>query len=209
MKRIFGMLGSAFVVFCVSLIICQALFLGALLFGGAFTQKNRTRLIAIMRGVDLKQIVSEEKAAIAEAEVQSRVIAPSDEMNTRKKATDGKLGELQLVENRLKVTQRRLQAVQNEFAVKLDQLEETARENALEELRNTLELLDAKSAKEIVVHLIEDGEMDDVVEVLRKMTRPKQQKLFAQFQGEQDQQHIHEILSRLRQGDVANLNNLN
>ena len=206
MSGLFSMLFRSFAVLCVSLIIFQALFLGTFWISGAFSERNKTRIVAILQGTDLKQVISDEKAALLKMEQESKAIAPSQEMITRKKATSTKMDEIRLVENRLKVAQRRLQSVQDDFGRKLGLLETNAKENALTDLRNTIELLDSKVAKSVFVRLIDNGKMEDVVSVLRKMSRPKRQKLFAEFDREEDQQYIHDILTRLRQNDTEGTN---
>lgn len=201
MGKLFGMMSRGFILFCVATLITQVFFLMALAAGGALTKRNQNRLLAIMRGVDLDQLIEEEKAAELKRQTDAQDIAPSPEMLGRKKATRSKIDELQLVESRLRVIQSRFQLMQNEFDQKLSQLELNARDHALTELKTTLELLDAKQAKKLLVHLIKSDKMDDVVEVVRRMNSAKQRKLFDEFRSDSEQQHVHDILRRLRKSE--------
>lgn len=201
MKRIVGWLTYTFALFCVATLLMETMFLGSFLLGGSIDSHKLSRIIAILRGVDLTELIQQEAAAEQQRMQQAKIIPPSEEMKLRDGATNKKVEELLLVENRLKVSQRRFQEVQNEFGKRLVRLEESAKDNALTELKTTLELLDSGTAKSLMVHLIDTGKMDDVVEVLRRMTNAQQRKLFDQFQTDSEQQNVHEILRRLRQGD--------
>jgi hypothetical protein len=91
------------------------------------------------------------------------------------------------------------------FASNLDDLEKSFQEEAITELRTTLEVLPAKQSKDLILEMLRDDDaeaaMSDLLNVVRSMSLERTKKIFSEFKTEEESKILHQILVEM--GDLA------
>ena len=93
--------------------------------------------------------------------------------------------------------------LRNGFQGDLAALEKGAVANGREDARRTLEALKPKQAKELLVQMLDQKEIDEVVILLAGMTEGKRAKIIAEFKTPAEVEQIGDVLRRIRQGIPA------
>jgi dGTP triphosphohydrolase len=96
-------------------------------------------------------------------------------------------------------TKRQEQIVES-FRQELADLQQGAAATGLENARLKLESLKPRQAKEQLVAMLDNDELDDVVTLLAGMTDSKAAKIMAEFKLEGEGEQLYEILRRIREG---------
>ena len=112
--------------------------------------------------------------------------------------------------NNLRSDRERHEFVKTSFEDKLTQLENDATTTALQEIQRTLEILQPKQAKDLLLRFLEDEGLDaeddvmaDVVAIVRTMPQEKLKKLLGEFKTEKERETLHRILLEI--GEIERL----
>lgn len=89
---------------------------------------------------------------------------------------------------------------QQAFAAQLATVHDTALETGRENARLILENIKPKQAKELLVKMLDDGELDEVVMLVSQMPQSKRAKIAGEFKSEEEQTRLNEIMRRIREG---------
>ena len=96
-----------------------------------------------------------------------------------------------------------MQSVRDDLQSKLDEMDASAAATGLENVRQTLQSLKPKQAKELIAQRLEKGDIDVVVKLLTDMPDSKRAKIIAEFKTVTEMEQIGEVLDRIRQGQPA------
>jgi hypothetical protein len=101
----------------------------------------------------------------------------------------------------LKTQRERYDLVRQSFENLLDQLETDISSSAVDEVRETLQILQPKQAKDLILQMLdEDGDspeddvLGDVIEIITTMAPDKLKKILGEFKGESEREQLHRIL---------------
>ena len=99
--------------------------------------------------------------------------------------------------------------VKASFEDLLSQLESTASAEALQEIQRTLEILQPKQAKDLLLRILEDEKLQadddvlsDVVAIVRSMPQDKLKKILGEFKTEAERTTLHKIMLEI--GEMEN-----
>jgi hypothetical protein len=110
------------------------------------------------------------------------------------------LAELSRNQDQLADDQKKFKNLRENFDAKLVALQEKSTASGQDEVRRTLETIDAKQAKQLLLDMLDKKEMDDVVTLLLPMAENKRAKIIGEFTDPEELEKISEVLRRIRQG---------
>jgi hypothetical protein len=94
----------------------------------------------------------------------------------------------------------RYERIKAAFRAQLDELHEGVLANNRETARLILESIKPKQAKDQVLRMVKEGEMDDVVSILSLMPTTRRAKIIGEFKTEEEAATLAEILQLIREG---------
>lgn len=209
MGKLIGMFSAAFVYFCVGQTLALLVIVGALVAKGHFSHDKLEQIVAVVQGVNLREV----QHGIDEARAQANLPQPSlqDVAAARAlKARDLELREQELRnqlnlirQEQIKLTNEaeRHQQIQTDFEARLKNLREGAIAANLENARIILENMKAKQAKEQIQRMLDEGEMKQAVVLLSAMPVEKRAKIVTEFKTDKESEELAEMLRLIRAGE--------
>lgn len=204
-KRLFALLIKTFQYGCVGTVLTQAILLGVLYLKGGFTPDKRWRIGAIVAGVNVEEIRKQE--------AESQVVLTNDQdgrrvgylVHNRSEAIQASSVHLDSLKALLRLERQRDNVLRQEFSSWLATREMDALAGARQDLRQTFESIDPRLAKAQMAMMMEDGGMDDVLQILQSMSGRSQAKILAEFKTDADDRWVHELLLKMRDADENEL----
>jgi len=133
---------------------------------------------------------------LIDSRVKSNATLATRQEAIRKGAEDHRL----LVQN-LSTKRERYEIVKDGFETLLVQLEQDVNASALTEVRRTLEVLQPKQTKDLMIDMLQDGSataednvLDDVLAIIRGMPQDRLKKIFGEFKSEEERTVLNRIL---------------
>jgi hypothetical protein len=164
-------------------------------------------MLAVAQGADVGQILrgqagGEEAGGEQPSyeEILEARAAKTRNLELREQALRSALQHLQSEERKLADGRKQFQQLRESFQGELAAMEKGAAAAGREDARRTLESIKPKQAKELVAHMLENKELDEVVILLAAMPEAKRAKILAEFKTPAEIDQISEVLRRIRQG---------
>lgn len=208
MGRMLGALFSLFAAFCVATILVEAALAGFLWFHWKLDRPKLIAALAAAQGVDLHP---QQEAAARSEEVRPEQPSYDDvlaarairvrHLELREQAIQSELGQLRFLDSQLAQEEQRFQKSQQDFEKRLANLLEGTKAEGRDEVGNMLTSIKAKQAKELVVEMLDNEEMDQVVLLLKAMPPSKRAKIIGEFKTPEEVEKVGEVLRRIREGD--------
>lgn len=208
MGRLLGMLASLFAAFCVATLLVQAVLGAYLWFHWKLDRPKLVGMLAAAQGVD----ITPQKEAQASADdlrpeqpsfddmLQARAVKVRH-LELREQALRNGLDQLRFLDSQLSQQEQQFQKSQQEFETRLATLLDGAQAEGRDEVGNVLTSIKAKQAKELVVEMLDNEELDQVVLLLKAMPSSKRAKIIGEFKTPEELERIGEVLRRIREGD--------
>jgi hypothetical protein len=121
-------------------------------------------------------------------------------LEMREQALKNAFSQLQFEQQNLAADRTQYDKRKEEFEARLLAMEEEAQSGGVARLTAILEKIKPQQAKEQILQMLADDEMDNVVKVLSGMQDSKRAKLLAEFKTPEESEKLYEILSRIREG---------
>jgi hypothetical protein len=86
------------------------------------------------------------------------------------------------------------------FNEELKRLEEGSKGSAITEVRMTIESMRPRQAKDQMMRMLKDDQMEAVVTIIKGMTPDKRKKLLAEFKAGDEPDRLADILKQILQG---------
>ncbi|WP_460166316.1 hypothetical protein [Thermostilla marina] len=101
-----------------------------------------------------------------------------------------------------KITQEKQLVAQQaaDFQSQIAALRQKAQDEGMETVRRTLESIKPDQARLFILDMLDKGEEDQVVQLLKDMNDSKRAKLLAEFQTPEDTDKMADVLRRIREG---------
>lgn len=128
------------------------------------------------------------------------------DLDLRELAIDQGNRELQELQVEIKTRRTAHQAAKNDFDARLAQLQQGGVKEELAEVRRRIEVLAPKQAKEQLLKILDDQELDadvaleDVVSIIKAMPLERRKKVLGEFKSDVEMDRLHQILGGLRAG---------
>ena len=198
------LLGSAWVWFCVATVLGQAGLIGVLASKGWLTRDRVVRVRAALDGMETPKPATEEVAApqplpwAALEQETSRLAAADPLVKSRIASSNEAEQDVRDIETRLETDRQRFDEMRRSFDKALSDMERETLESGLQDVRQTLENMSPKQAKEYVTRMHVAGAAEDLVKVFSSLTIDKRKKIVGEFRTPAEQQTLHEILRDVR-----------
>ncbi|MGW8257327.1 MAG: hypothetical protein ACWGMZ_07585, partial [Thermoguttaceae bacterium] len=166
------------------------------------------RIVAAAKGLETAE---DNKAALKNAEVKSteqpsyakiletRALKNRD-LELREQELRNGVAQLNFQETKLADDTKLYEKLRDNFDAKLASLTEGSKASGQDEVRRTLETIKPKQAKELILQMLDNKELDVVVSLLSPMPDAKRAKIIGQFKTPEELEKISEVLRRIREG---------
>jgi hypothetical protein len=204
--RLMSLLTTVIVCFCVATTITAAAGVGYLWSQQRLTQENTYQIIALLQGIDLADVYLEaNKDDSAGQEMPSfdeyleRRSRMSVNLQMRENEVTNHVEQLKVLERDLKETKTLIDRIRNRFDEELLAQADSARVRGQADVRATLEKIAPEQAKQQLLLMVDQGEINEVVAMMAGMSVDKRKKIVSAFSDEEAEQ-LYEIFEKRRQG---------
>lgn len=194
--------------FCVATVLTQLLVAGVLAARGALNSETSIKIVALANGIDitgnrLQRLLEESQTVETPSfeEVLEKRAQMGFDIDARLQSQMKFHQQLQRMLRELQDQEQRFDIRREAFNKKLEEIEQGVRDEGMQEIQRTLEVLDPVQAKGQLVMMYDDGEIDTVVNIVQAMPADKRKKILGEFAGPEETEKLYEILRRLGEGD--------
>ena len=198
-----------FLCFCAATLLAQLIIVA---YFSATWQLNREKVVqmlAIAQGIDLF-------AARQEAESDEEQIPPEEpsyqdwmerratmfrDVELREQALENALAQLKTDRQQLAQDRNAAEQLQTSFQTELLALQQSAEVEGRQTVARILESIKPAQAKDQVLEMLDNEEIDEVVLLLRDMSDSKRAKIITEFKTPEENEKISEVLRLIRQGE--------
>lgn len=205
MKRLVQLLWSAWLYACMATVIATVL--GALYASnrGWLTEEKLLRMVAVARGLDpyprqgSRQPAEPPQQPSLDDIARARALRARD-LELRELALETGLADLKYEQTKLADEKDRYEVIKTAFEAKLRELRDGALAANLEQVRLILENIPPKQAKDQLLKMLAEGEIDQAVTLLSAMPIAKRAKILKEFKTEPNSEDLAKLLKRMREG---------
>lgn len=204
MGKLLGMFGAVMVYFCIASVISLALLLVYAKSQGFLQPDKVATMLAVARGEALPNAAGSANAA---AEKPKNPTYEELEQFRQLRERNLELREQALRNQRDLLASERLKlqsAIEQfsddkqEYAKNLEDNQDKAIKQGRDNIRQLWETVKPKLAKELMLTMIDKGELREVAAIMRDMAIAKQAKIVAEFKSEPEQAKLDDLLRLLR-----------
>jgi hypothetical protein len=211
-RKMIAMLATLAALTCTATVTAQFAMLGVIWSKGLLEPEKRVRYAGVLFGLDPFDLMpgadspgAQQGAPTRETELSSRVQA-TPAIAERQQALGRGTDDIRGVVMGLRVKRERQEMSRKAFESFLQQLESDNAADALRQIRETLEALPPRLAKDILYNMLTDPReraesdvMADALAVIRKMPADKIGKVVQEFKTDAERDVLHEILVEIGQ----------
>jgi hypothetical protein len=191
---------------CIGTIATQVL-LAAVLFPKLKLNRERiSQIVAIAQGAELPAKVEAKGPAPQEGEqvsyqeiVEARAVKYRN-LELREQQLRNNLVQVQTDESKLADDIKRNKLLAESFKTEVNQLQKSATTAGMEDVLGKFISMKPKQAKEQLVVMLDNKEIDAVVSLMKQMPDKKCASILAEFKTEDEKAKLSEILRRIREG---------
>lgn len=208
--KLIGAAIAAMACVCVATTVAEAIVVASLWRSGALETTKVQKYAAVVYGFDLttlnidgKNPKSDEATATAltRDELLDSRVKSNATLATRQEAILKGANDNRLLVQSLSTKRERYEIVKDGFEKLLVQLEQDVNSTALAEVRHTLEALQPKQSKDLMIDMLQDGNvttedsvLDDMLAIIRGMPQDKLKRIFSEFKSEEERVVLNRIL---------------
>lgn len=175
---------------------------------------NRSKMIqmlAIAQGIDLFALKGAHPAPAEKTEpdqpsleqvIEARALKARD-LELREQGLRNALDQVRFEQTKLDQQRKEYQQTRDAFQESLAALQRQSSDTGWDEVRRTLLAIKPKQAKELLLEMLEKGEINDVVALMGPMADNKRAKILGEFKTTEEMRKIDEVLRLLRRGEPA------
>jgi hypothetical protein len=206
MKRILKMLGILAICFCVGTIVSELLVAAVVVPKLKLNGERISQIVAIAQGADLSAKAESKAPPQLETEeasyqdiIESRAVKYRN-LELREQQLRNNFTQVQSEEGKLADDMKRFKQLSDGFQSQLAEVRQNSTTEGMASFLQTLQSVQAKLAKELLVEMLDRKEIDVVVSLFKQMTDKKRVKIIGEFKTEEEKEKLSEVLRRLREG---------
>ncbi len=193
---------------CVATLVAEVAGVVYLRTNGQLNDERIERLIAAARGLDAKETKTEQaddtkpndlEQPSYEDREQTRELQ-SRNLELREQALKSGLDRIRFEQSKVAREKEIYDALENAFDTQLDALRTKALSSGRENVRMIWENIKPKQAKQQILEMLENQEMNEVVTILSSMPIGKRAKIVSEFKTPEETAKLDEILRLIRSG---------
>lgn len=210
--------GAAIVYACVATTVAEAIIVASLWQSGAFETTKLRKYAAVVYGFDLATLDIDEKKpqateptanTLTRDELLDSRVKSNATLAARQEAIRQGAEDVRVLVKTLSTKRERYEIVKDGFEDLLAQLEQDVNKSALTEVRRTLEVLRPEQTKDLMIDMLQDGDvtpeddvLGDVLAIIRGMPQDKLKRIFSEFKSEEERTVLHRILLAIGELDT-------
>jgi len=207
MKRLSSLLlllGRGLSLLCIATFLSQVVLATTMWSRGMLTPPKLARVQTVLAGVEYDKIRSEIVTAAQLQANDPQRLAVNSRLAAQQAALLRRASDVALNESRLRESSRRFELQEETFSGKIATLERDVLRTTREQLIKTVRNMAPDQIKATLVNMIRDGVGDEMLAILRRSTPAEQTKIFAEFQTDEEQVILNDILRLMRQTPPGN-----
>jgi hypothetical protein len=201
--RLFGVLALCF---CVATVVAEMLVAAVVMPKLKLNNDRVAQIAAIAQGADIAPKDAPKGPAPLENEqasyqeiVEARAVKYRN-LELREQQLRNNLAQVQSDEGKLADDMKRAKQLADSFNKQLKDVQENATSSGMQDLLATIRKMQAKQAKEQLIMMLDNKEMDVVVSLIRQMPDKQRASILAEFKTDDEKEKLSEVLRRLREG---------
>ncbi len=207
---------TGFVYVCIATTVAELIIVASLWHAGAFETTKMRKYAAIVYGFELATLdldgqqtkATETDDRMTRDELLDSRVQSNETLATRQEAITKGSDDIRGLVQTLSTKRDRYEIVKGGFDKLLAQLETDVNDTALTEVRRTLEVLQPKQTKDLIIDMLQDGDvapgddvLADVLAMIRGMPQDKLKKIFGEFKTEEERTILNQILRAIGELD--------
>ncbi|MCA9143469.1 MAG: hypothetical protein KDB05_11815 [Planctomycetales bacterium] len=215
--KLLGAAGSTFVYICVATTVAETIIVASLWRSGAFETTKMQKYAAVVYGFDITELnlggnkakPTDPIASMTRDQLLDSRVKSNPTLLTRQEAIRKGADDIRALVQALSTKRERYEIVKRGFDDLLVKLEDDVDSSALTEVRRTLEVLQPKQSKDLMIEMLQDGDVDpednvleDVLAMIRGMPQDKLRKIFTEFKTEEERIVLNNILLAIGELDT-------
>lgn len=209
MGRLFSNLGLWLAYLGLATVLSELILVGLLVGRGQLDGSRLAQITAVLQGVPL--VAVDQAATLAEGEAEMSQVSLEDvaaaraakmrDLELREQALRKGLDSLDAKTLALLQEKQDFDAARIDFDKRLAAMREGAIAEGEENVRSIISNVKPRQAKELLLIMLEKGELNHVVTILATMTATKRTKIIGEFKSPEEATKLDEILRLMRQGE--------
>jgi hypothetical protein len=189
---------------CVATVLAEVILLGYLWSKGRLNEEIMLRVVAAANGIERPQANrkpnEEEDVQVSLDDVARARAMRSRDFELREQSLGSNVAVVKAEYDKLIDEKNRYERIKAAFRSQLEELQEGVLANNRETARLILESVKPKQAKEQILRMVKDGDINDVVSLLAQMPTTKRAKILGEFKTDDEEATLAEILKLIREG---------
>jgi hypothetical protein len=208
-RRTFRLAVAIVVCFCVATCIAETILVGYVWNSGKLNRDKLVQMVAVAHGIDLAQRREEPGPApqpppteqVSLEEIARVRAIHVRQLELREQALKNAMDQIRFDQEKLADQRKRYKQQKEEFDSRLLAMEKDARSGGAADVAAIMEKIKAKQAKEQILKMLNDREIDAVVVLLAGMQDSKRAKIIGEFKTPDESEKLREVLRRIREGE--------
>ena len=205
--RLFRMLFALLTYFCVATCIAEAIIVGYLAMTWQIDRPKIVRILAAAHGIDVAESGKDSKSESEAPAEQVSLEKIAEEralhvrhLELREEALRAALSQLAFEQRQLQEQTAQYKQQKAVFEERLLALQKESESEGTAELTAILEKIKAGQAKQQILQMLNDKQLDEVVQLLSGMQDSKRAKIIGEFKTPDESMKLAEVLRRIRDG---------
>jgi hypothetical protein len=206
MSRLIAGLGALFVYFCVGTILAQSIIVGYANWKGFVDRQKLRDMLAIAHGATLASAADntpdsgKKTETLTIDELDQRRAMLTRRLELREQAVQNALQQIDDERDKLRQEREAFDLLVAAFRKERQTTESQEVVKGQEDVRQMLENIKPRLAKDYILKMIDDDEKQQVVAILSAMPITKQKKIIEEFKDDDEKTKLYEILQLIQQG---------
>ena len=206
--RLMSVAGTLIVCFCLGTLIAESVVFAYVWSKWQMNWDKVRQIVAVAQGYDLvamreeaeleKETVSVEQPSLEQV-VEARAAKDRD-LELREQALAQAVEQFRFKQRKQAEELTRFDSIKKAFETKLTKAEADEKSSGFQENIVILQNMKPKQAKEQLLQMVDNKEMDAVVRLMAAMSPSKRKKISAEFRTPEENKTLGEILRRIREG---------
>jgi hypothetical protein len=207
MRRLTTALGALIVYLSIGTVLAQAVIVGFLWRRGCLDSEKLREFSEVMRGTRSTAIARQAASRLVDAseqlsfeQIERQRAVQARHIELREQAIQSGLERIRYERRKLGEEKESYERLRAAFEKHLEETRSGALAAGRENIRLIWENIKPRQAKEQILQMIDNGELEDVVAILSGMPIGKRAKIVGEFKTEEENKKLDEILRMIRQG---------
>jgi len=207
--RLLNSAWSLLLYFCAATLLAQGIMLGYFWLTWRLDREKLVQVLAVAQGIDLLAMQQKDESdredvapeQVSFQEILDRRAAMARDLELRETALKNGLDQLKSQRRQLAEDRRQYEQLVAQFNTRLLAFTDGAETGGREVVLRTLETIKPSQAKQQIVQMLADDEIDEVLLLFTQMSDAKRAKILGEFKTPEENEKLGEVLRLIGQGE--------